>query len=117
MRIGVERHRNVECPRRSATTLGCTPAMSARVACVCRRSWSRIGGSLAFPISFANRLVMESGWIGLPPTSQKTNPSTSGGYADSEVLLKLCFPVILANTELGAVVKGHRSPASWGLGV
>src|SRR5665647_1661831 len=34
----------VTCPRRSETTLGCTPACSAKVACVCLRSCKRICG-------------------------------------------------------------------------
>src|SRR5664280_1621669 len=33
------------CPRRSATTFGCSPALSARVAHVWRRSWRRSRGS------------------------------------------------------------------------
>src|SRR2546421_11283589 len=35
----------LECPSRSFTTFGWTPAASARVACVCMRSCSRIVGS------------------------------------------------------------------------
>jgi hypothetical protein len=45
--VSVERLSNGACPRRSCTTLGCTPSASSIVAQVWRKSWRRIGGTPA----------------------------------------------------------------------
>jgi hypothetical protein len=55
----------VACPRSSCTSLGCTPRPSNNVAHVCRRSWNRISGRLAFLSSglkerFTSRISQET---------------------------------------------------------
>ena len=63
-------------PSRSETTLGWTPAASARLAWVCRRSWKRIRGRPARLARRSNRPERLSGWIGLPSGWQKTKSSS-----------------------------------------
>ncbi len=53
-------------PNRSETTLGCTQAASASVACIWRRSWNRIRGSPGLRTRRSNPCETVSGCAGRP---------------------------------------------------